>query len=166
MNFLCQIAKLPNRWHPCFHCVIVPFRTMKSSFVKSHRVYCIYIHVVSSLNYLIEFLLFGVRHLWHSPFFFIKRLSICAEQHLSNKRCWQHCTTLDLLNFDSNWLEAAWKQTVEADWKKIGSRQEWKHQAQSWIYSILTIIDWKQTGSRLEADWKQTGSRLKADRKQ
>ena len=110
LTFLCQIAKLSNRWYPCFHCVIVPFRTMKSSFVKSHRVYCIYIDVVSSLNYLIEFLLFGVRHLWHSPFFFIKRLSICAEQHLSNKRCWQHYTLSDLLNFDSNsfWIGVAW----------------------------------------------------------
>ena len=124
-------------WHPCFLNVIVPFRTMKSSFVKSHRVYCIYIDVVSSLNYLIEFLLFGVRHLWHSPFFFIKRLSICAEQHLSNKCCWQHYTLSDLLNFDFNslWLGVTWKQTesrVEA---------EWNH-------------DWKQTDNKLEAYWK------------
>ena len=136
------MPKLPNRWHTWFHCVIVPFRKMKSSFVKSHRVYCIYIHVVSSLNYLIEFLLFGVRHLWHSPFFFIKRLSICAEQHLSNKRCWQHYTLSDLLNFDSNsfWLGVAWKQT----------RSRLKE-------------DWKQTGSRLEADWKLTGNRHEED---
>ena len=75
---------VPNKIPYCY------MQTVKSMY-KTSLLSWLYTIFIPALNHFVNdwifFLLFLGCHLWHFPFFFIKRLSICAKQHLSNKCC-------------------------------------------------------------------------------